>query len=354
MSARWSTCLRSPRSTSRDCDATEATNAHTDRYPVTRFEALETCRSSAPTHCARYGAWRVIWRGTTRSGGCCRVTCGLLTIRSVEPILRSTAEKPQRVLMMRLSHRNYLAVWLTGLVLLTACGGDTSTIVSGEPIGPDPKSTAELGSSGGTIEPITANDLVARSGAVVEATVVDVHRSRPNTADGTLPSIDIAQGPEQLHRLYALTDVSIRVENVVAAVAPWSKGWEADDVIIITLTGGTLTRILSPAETRALGVLVVDEAGPEREGSQVEVYPDEPVEFESGTGPFEQLTEGDSVLLFLAQLSYPIFGSDDRLSLITPTHPSGIFSRSDGGWAPGFPLDSPVDPITLAQQVSER
>ena len=254
---------------------------------------------------------------------------------------------------MRLSHRNYLAVWLTGLVLLIACGGDTSTIDS-EPIGPNPKSTAELGSGGGTIEPITANDLVARSGAVVEATVVDVHRSRPNTADGTLPSIDIAQGPEQLHRLYALTDVSIRIENVVAAVAPWSKGWEADDEIIITLTGGTLTRILSPQEARALGVLVVDEAGSEREGSEVEVYPDEPVEFESGTGLFEQLTEGDSVLLFLTQLSYPIFGSDDRFSLITPTHPSGIFSRSDGGWTPGFPLDSPVDPITLAQQVSER
>ncbi len=278
-----------------------------------------------------------------------------LTIRSVGAILRSTDGKPPRVLMMRLSHRNYLAVWLTGLILLLACGGDTSTIVSGEPTGPDPKSTAELGSGGGTIEPITANELVARSGAVVEATVVDVHRSRPNTADGTLPSIDIAQGPEQLDRLYALTDVSIRVENVVAAVAPWSKGWEAEDEIIITLTGGTLTRILSPQEARALSVLVVvDEAGSEREEFQVEVYPDKPVEFESGTGLFEQLTEGDSVLLFLTQLSYPIFGSDDRFSLITPTHPSGIFSRSDGGWAPGFPLDSAVDPITLAQQVSER
>lgn len=244
----------------------------------------------------------------------------------------------------------YLVLVVASVLLLAACGGSASTNVSSEVLGPDPESTADLGSSGGSIEPITTDDLVARTGAVVEVKVLDVHRSRPNTADGTLPPIDTARGPEQLQRLYALTDVSLRIDQVVAAVAGWATNWQEGDEIDITLIGGRLTRILSPDEARALGVIVVDEEASTEE-FEVEVYPDEPVDFESGSGLFEHLVEGDSVLLFLTQLSYPIFESSDQFLLITTSHPSGVFSRSDAGWEPAFPLEVSADPYALAERL---
>ncbi|MEA2001093.1 MAG: hypothetical protein U9N84_04290 [Actinomycetota bacterium] len=97
-------------------------------------------------------------------------------------------------------------------------------------------------------------------------------------------------------------------------------------------------------------MIVVDEEASTEE-FELEVYPDEPVDFESGSSPFEHLAEGDSVLLFLTQLSYPIFESSDQFPLITTSHPSGVFSRSGAGWEPAFPLEVSADPYALAQQL---
>ncbi len=260
--------------------------------------------------------------------------------------------------------RRRVAVLVVCVALIVAACGSSPTPSSGIDELPEPTSTLDLrGGGSGSLALIDLADLVFISTAAVEATVVDVRRSRANTPDGTFPKIDTSRGHEQLIDLYALTDIEIRVEAVLGDRGELEGVLVAGETVTITIFGGMLRTVLQPDEARALGVKVelgeqpVDpdaESGVDPDQTSrtpnpeepVEVFPTEPVPFESGFSPVESLTEGDRVILFLSSDQQVGFGGGPPIEIITISHPVGVFRQNgEGAWvsdlaAPGDPGDA--------------
>lgn len=101
--------------------------------------------------------------------------------------------------------------WLRSPLVASACapwGVNTA---------PDPLPTAELtGVGGATYLELTMEEIRGRAGLVVEATVVDVRRSRLKPDDGAFPPAEVLE-ERGVMSLDAVTDVVVGVVDVLDA-----------------------------------------------------------------------------------------------------------------------------------------
>lgn len=271
----------------------------------------------------------------------------------------------------RLSRARIVAIAAAAILMTSACSDSSSGTGSHDLISAsfDPTSTLELqGPGGASIEPVAVSDIPRLSDAAIEVTVVDVKPSRLNTADGKFPAVDVDGPADQLRGLLVFTEVEVRVEAVHSARSA-SRDLRVGDTLTIVVDGGVVETILPPDEAAALGVLIpIDEpegsaehpdpgdsarepAAPRTDpGDGVEVAPTEPVSYTTGIVSFYALTEGDRVLLFVAETTQPGFRMAD-FTVLEPTHPFGIFHRIDGAWVADRNEAVGVDVVALARQV---
>ncbi len=252
-----------------------------------------------------------------------------------------------------------VALILTG----SACAApvDTAAAPPGENVGFDPVSLRDLAHVGGSTSLALSNEEIAKQSQIaVVAVVTDVQPSRLNTRDAAFPSAkEIEAGG--LDDLVVLTDVEVKIVRTVGAgtnVADIAAG----EILVVTVGGGTIFTSLDADQAAALGVMEVvgdggqlyfeeGEIGPEP-GSELEVPVDGPVErFLWGSAPDEDLTEGDTVVLFLTRLSIDGYQGAPVFEYWTPVHPSGVFQRTDGGDWVGPSNQRAVDVDALAKLI---
>ncbi len=242
------------------------------------------------------------------------------------------------------------------LLVLAACaprGGDQVVDPSsfGTNLGPEPSSTAELRSLGGaTYLPMDLPELRQTASLVVEATVVDVHRSRLNTADGLFPSLDELRA-RGLANLDVLTDVDLEVIDVVDVRPGVDAAPRPGERFTITVGGGEYTTTLDVERARAIGMTDVEvvvpptreplvcpsiepDCGPPE--VEVETPVTAPADLTYGRAPGEILTEGDRVVLSLVRLPLRRY-EGGTTEVWGPVHPVGVLRPTDDGrWkAPG-------------------
>ena len=255
--------------------------------------------------------------------------------------------------------RGVLAAVIAGLLLLTIVSltrgeGEIDRTVSM----PDPSSTLDLrGLGGASLVSVSVDDLPDLSEAALKVKVIDVRRSTPNTLNGEFPSIDLGGAADQLRGLYPLTEVEVEVLEVLGGDLDAKDG----DVIVITVHGGVLSTLLTPDEAVVLDVdaAVGDGTVPEPKPGEVSEPTAEPegdadamVPYMIGLSPSDSLTEGDTVVLFVAHEEKDLYGSDETLTVLRVVHPVGIFRSDAAGWT--STLDeriSSVDVNLLASRI---
>ncbi len=240
------------------------------------------------------------------------------------------------------------------LLVLAACQGVDQTVEAssfGANLGPDPSSTSELRSQGGaTYLPMEIDELRQAADLVVEATVVDVHRSRLNTADGLFPSIGELEA-RGVTNLDVLTDVDLDVVDVVDTRPGVEGGPQPGERLTVTVGGGEYTTILDAERARAIGmtdvVVVVPptseplvcpsnepDCGPPE--AEIETPVTGPAALTYGRAPGEILTEGERMIVYLVRVALRRY-EGGTMEVWGPVHPAGILRPSDDGrWrAPG-------------------
>ncbi len=239
------------------------------------------------------------------------------------------------------------------LLVLAACRGVDQTVEPssfGTNQGPDPSSTAELRGPGDAIyPPMEITELRRTADLVVEATVVDVHRSRLNTADGLFPSIGELE-VRGVTNLDVLTDVDLDVVDVVDTRPGLEDAPRPGDRFTITVGGGEYTTTLDVGRARAIGMTdVVVVVPPTSEplvcpSNEPDCGPPE-TEFETpvtapaaltyGRAPGEVLTEGDLVILFLVRVAVRRY-EGGTVQIWGPVHPAGVLiPAGDDRWRVG-------------------
>ena len=212
---------------------------------------------------------------------------------------------------------------------------------------PDPVSTAELtGVGGATYLDLTSEEIRGRAGLVLDATVIDVRRSRLNTDDGAFPPAEVLE-ERGVTSLDVVTDVVVGVVDVLDARRGVVGVPSPGDRFTITVGGGRFVTRLGVARARALGMtdssvivpttvepVVCPEHEPHCGPPQIEVETPvtAPVDFVYGSSPGERLTEGERVVVFLERVPLRRYGGGTFEAWV-PVHPAGILRPTeDGRW----------------------
>lgn len=246
-------------------------------------------------------------------------------------------------MLMRRWRRGLLLVALA--VLVSACAS------YGVNTAPDPSSTAELAGVGGgaTSMALTLDQVRERADLVLEARVVDVRRSRLNTADGAFPSAESLE-TRGVSRLDVLTDVEVEVLDVLDARSRTGIPSSGDRFVII-VGGGRFETRLDLRRARALGMTestvivpttIEPPVCPENEPDcgppeiERETPVTAPVDLTYGMSPGERFTEGETALVYLERLALRTY-EGGTFEAWVPVHPIGILRPTgDGRWqAPG-------------------
>ncbi len=221
--------------------------------------------------------------------------------------------------MLRRLHLLLLVVLVAGAC---AAGASEDFVADRTNIAAEPTSLADLrGLGGGSYIEMTAEEIAAISEVMLEAVVIDIKKSRLNTADGLFPTgAEIEAngfGP-----LVVLTDVEVRVVRTFGAV-PTGFDFSPGETITVTVGGGMYRTVLDADQIEAIGLASGADTG--IEGG----VPTEPgSEFVWGTSPDENLSEGDTVMILLARQEIPGFAGSPSLRVLSPTHPFGVFHRN--------------------------
>ncbi len=220
----------------------------------------------------------------------------------------------------------------------------------------DPVSLAELGDSGGaSYQAATLEEIAAESELLLEVEVLDVKRSRFNTADGAFPSLSQVE-EYGMSDWNVTTDVDVKVVRVLKSADPTVSVAEGR-TFTLTVGGGQVTVLLDPERANAIGVTDDEVLGG---GEHVEgdtSPPDieisrpvtEPVEVTFGYGSGVDLAEGDKVVIFLARVEFDGFGDSPSFTGWVPVHPDGVlYASGDGRWLTDRSSGEAVDVEALA------
>ena len=212
-----------------------------------------------------------------------------------------------------------MRTWSVGVVaLVVAACAPVGSSSFGANLGPDPSSTAELRGIGrATYLPVDLSELRRTAGLVVEATVVEVHRSRLDTVDGRFPPLEDLE-TRGVRNLDVLTDVDLEIVGVVD-VRPGLEGVpRPGERFTITVGGGKYETTLDVERARAIGMTDVEVVVPPTEqpvvcpSSEPDCGPPEvevqtlvtaPADLTYGRAPGVILTEGGRVVVFLVRVS---------------------------------------------------
>ena len=270
-----------------------------------------------------------------------------------------------RLLMRPNGFRAVIAATASLALVLSACSTPSASENhgSGTPYGAndgaDPVSLSELAVLGGaTYEGLSPEQLADRTELAIEAVVIDVRPSHLNTSDGLFPSAEdiLTNG---LSELVVLTDITIKIVKTLGSSSE-APTLNEGDLFTITVGGGTIFTTLSVEQANALGATEISQDFPEHtEGDglppdvEIEEPVNSPIEFVWGTAPDEDLTEGDTVAVFLTRVI--VTGYESAAGEVTmwgPVHPYGVFQR--GGqqeWIPAGPEFDGVSPEDLAKLI---
>ncbi len=268
---------------------------------------------------------------------------------------------------MAFKTRSFVSAAVLLALFLSACSG---SLALDEGAIPDPVSTVNLGSGGGSVYQVAIGELSRMATAAVEVTVLDVQRSSTNAADRGFPRIDTSKGPEQLVGLQISTDIDVRIETVYGDRDDLDGVLKPGDVVTITVGGGEVFATFTAEEARALGVLVAvgepaggDEPPPGSDESSasppqtgVESYPTQPTGISYGVAPAVRLTEGETVILFLTNYDRPVYPvTGDSIQVLDVAHPYGVFRKTaEGGWQSDYQTAPAVDVLSIAADVENR
>lgn len=223
----------------------------------------------------------------------------------------------------------------------------------------DPSSLSELSLYGGSShESKTPAELTRSADFIVSGTVVDVHRSRLNTRDGSFPDADEI-GVDGLAQLTVITDVDIRLdEMLLPAPAGMRRSDQAaqtadGEIVTITIIGGSIVTDLTKEQADAVGYLDVIE---EDDGTITELAPSGPVrEFWWGMAIDTELVEGEDVVMLVDMFDLPNFDGEGSERIATISHPDAAFvNEPAGGLSLAANRGVSVDEEIITSVISER
>ncbi|HEX9854780.1 MAG TPA: hypothetical protein VGC47_05655 [Acidimicrobiia bacterium] len=176
---------------------------------------------------------------------------------------------------------------------------------------------------------MTIEEIASAAEAVLVAKIVDVKRSRVNTADGIFPSAaELGESP--IGDLIVLTDVEVDVTEMLRATSP-ELNFDEGASVALTIGGGSYTTVLSAEQADILG-MTGDHDSAALDAELVPQAADD-LTITYGNAPAASLAEGEVVVLFLVEHQIDGFGDTPQLTLLAPVHPDAIL-RPDGvgGW----------------------